>query len=176
MKINIIVGLMVAALLILLCMTPSTEARRQEATIKASKPVAMNMMPKGGMVGRGQMAGRGQSQMMGRCKMMMQMHQNMDTTTKAQDTKLKDLMSTVDRTFGDQKTIALAAVVKELVAQRTGRQEMMDKMQPQMMGHMMEHMQGMQSGDKKMMQKNQTAMMQCPMMQMSGMKDMKGMN
>ena len=46
----------------------------------------------------------------------------------------------------------MAAVINELVAQRTTRQEMM--------GDMMEHM---QSGDK-------TSMMQCPMMKDSGMR------
>ncbi len=93
------------------------------------------------------------------CAMMMQMHQKKEASTKAQDVKLKGLMATMDKASGDQKMKAMAAVISELVAQRTTRQEMMGNMQSQMMGHMMEHM---QSGDK-------TSMMQCPMMKDGGM-------
>ena len=70
------------------------------------------------------------------CKMMMQMHEKMQASNKAQDAKLK-----------------------ELIAQRSSHQKRMDQMQPQMMGHMMEHM---QSGDKN-------SMMQCPVMKDGGM-------
>ena len=68
--------------------------------------------------------------------MMMQMHEKMQASNKAQDAKLK-----------------------ELIAQRSSHQKRMDQMQPQMMGHMMEHM---QSGDKN-------SMIQCPMMKDGGM-------
>ena len=93
------------------------------------------------------------------CLMMMQMQQKIMSTTKAQDSKIKTLMMTMDKATGDRKVQAMAAVINELVTQRASRQEMNAKMQPQMMGHMMEHM---QSGDK-------TAMMQCPMMGSMGM-------
>jgi len=56
------------------------------------------------------------------CKMMMQMHQKMEGSNKAQDAKLKGLMSAMDRASGDQKMKAMAAVISELVAQRSGRQ------------------------------------------------------
>ena len=95
------------------------------------------------------------------CMMM----QQMASTNKAQDAKLKALMATMDRASGDRKMTAMSAVINELVAQRSSRQTMMSQMQPQMMGHMMEHM---QSGDK-------SSMMQCPMMGSMGMMGKDGM-
>ena len=73
------------------------------------------------------------------CAMMMQMHQKMEVSTKAQDAKLKQLTATMDKASGDQKKKAMAAVISELVSQRTTRQEMMGNMQSQMMGPMMKN-------------------------------------
>jgi hypothetical protein len=115
--------------------------------------------PKGGMAHKGMMAGK----MGGHCAMMMQTHQKMESDFKVQDAKIKELTAAMDKATGDQKITAMAALLKELVAQRTGRHAMMDNMQSQMMEHMMEHMQ----------QDGKAGMMQCPMMK--GMMGGKGM-
>ena len=65
------------------------------------------------------------------CAMMMQMHQKMETSTKAQDAKLKGLTAEMDKASSDRKVQAMAAIINELVAQRTARQDMMGNMQSQ---------------------------------------------
>ena len=88
------------------------------------------------------------------CMMMKQLQLKLDATTKAQDLRLKNLMSPMDDAFGDQKVRIMSEVIKELVMQRNERQEMRDNMQSHRMGHMMEHMQ----------QGGKMTMKQCPRM------------
>lgn len=75
------------------------------------------------------------------CKRMMEAHQQMANTTKLQDLKLKDFVVAMDKATGDQKVRAMSDTIKELILQRTERQEMTGNMQEMKMGHMMEHLQ-----------------------------------
>ena len=103
---------------------------------------------------RNGMAGMMKGDMKQKCAMMMQMHQTMQSTNTAQDARLQKLTDTMNGASGDQKMGAMAAVVTELVAQRSARAKASDPMQSQMMAHMAEHMQ----------QGGKGSMMQCPMM------------
>lgn len=94
------------------------------------------------------------------CKAMMAQHEKMMGDMGALDAKLDDLVATMNASQGTIKTDATAAVVTELVAQRKQRRERMMGMQSEMMGHMMEHMQG-----------GAESMAACPMMKaMAGAK------
>lgn len=95
-----------------------------------------------------------------KCQAMMAEHEKMMADTKAADQRLDGLIATMNTTSGGEKMAATAAAVTEKVTQdRTLRDGMM-KMQHDMMGHMMEHMQA-----------GKESMASCPMMkQMSGMK------
>lgn len=117
------------------------------------------MMGGGGMMGDGgMMGGKG---MMAHCHEMMQKHEQMKAGMKAMDDKLAGLAATMNSATGNEKTVAMATVINEMVAQRKKSADMMTGMQSGMMQHMMEHMQmGKQS------------MMMCPMMQ--GMHSPKG--
>jgi wobble nucleotide-excising tRNase len=101
------------------------------------------------------------------CRLMVEQQQQMANTMKMQDLKLKDLVADMDSATGDQKVRALSETVKELILQRTERQEMTSNLQAKKMGHMMQHM---EQGAKM-------PMMQCPMrgsgMGAMGMKGMK---
>lgn len=72
--------------------------------------------------------------------MMARRHARMDEM-KAMDARLESLVKVMNEATGDRKVDATAAVVTELVAQRKVMRDAMESMQPQMMGHMMKHMQ-----------------------------------
>ena len=95
-----------------------------------------------------------------KCQAMMAEHEKMMADMKAADHRLDDFVATMNAASGTEKMAATATVVTEKVTQdRTMRDGMM-KMQQDMMGHMMEHMQA-----------GKESMASCPMMkQMSGTK------
>ena len=136
----------------LLCATPSFAQQHHgnSAATTASKSAPHNGMP-----------GMAQGDMGEKCAMMTQMHQTMQSANKAQDARLQQLTDAMNQASGDQKTNAMAAVITELVAQRSARAQSADQMQSQMMTHMGEHM----------MQGDSASMMRCPMMsgKMAGM-------
>jgi len=95
--------------------------------------------------------------MMAACKMMMQSHEHDMGAMKMMDSKLEGLVAKMNAASGPDKSEAVAAVVNELVAQRSAMRDHMSSMQTGMMQHMMGHMQ---------MGKQSTASaMKCPMMQ-----------
>jgi hypothetical protein len=95
-----------------------------------------------------------------KCQAMMAEHEKMMTDMKAADQRLDDLVATMNTASGMEKMAATAAVVTEMVAERRTMRDGMMKMQQDMMGHMMEHMQA-----------GKDSMAMCPMMkQMGGMK------
>ena len=100
------------------------------------------------------------SGMEAKCQAMMAERDKMMTDMKATDQRLDDLVATMNTASGMEKMAATATVVTEKVTQdRTMRDGMM-KMQQDMMGHTMEHMQA-----------GKESMASCPMMkQMGGMK------
>ena len=95
-----------------------------------------------------------------KCQAMMAERDKMMTEMKAADQRLDDLVAKMNATSGAEKTDATAAVVNEMVTQRRAMQSGMAKMQQDMMGHMMEHMQA-----------GKDSMASCPMMKQMG--DMK---
>lgn len=101
---------------------------------------------------------------------MMAERQQMMANMRAMDQKLNDLVAKIDAARGnDAKIEAIAAVVKQLVAQRAQMHSQMEAMQTRMMDHMMEHMMSMQGGMMGMMSnRGQAGAMQpmsnCPMM------------
>ena len=94
------------------------------------------------------------------CQAMMAEKEKMMADMKAADQRLDDLVTTMNTASDAEKMAATAAVVSEMAtAGRTMRDEMA-KMDQDMMGHMMEHMQA-----------GKESMASCPMMkQMSGRK------
>ena len=90
------------------------------------------------------------------CEAMMQQHATMQKQMAGMDAKLQSLVDDMNRADAASKVDKMAAVITELVAQRSAMQKQMAEMQPQMMHHMMEHMQGGKEG---------MAGMNCPMMQ-----------
>ena len=92
-----------------------------------------------------------------KCQAMMAEHEKMMADMKAADQRLDDLVATMNTASGTEKMAATATVVTEKVTQdRTMRDGMM-KMQHDMMGHMMEHMQA-----------GKESMASCPMMKQMG--------
>jgi len=87
----------------------------------------------------------------GQAGAMMAERQQMMATMHAMDQKLKDLVAQMDAATGAKKADAIAAVVKELVAERTNMSGRMMMMQDGMMQHMMQHMMSMQGGMMSMM-------------------------
>ena len=114
---------------------------------QAPKPMAMaKATPDAGMAAK--------------CQAMMADHEKMMTEMKAADQRLDDLVAKMNAASGMEKADATAAVVNEMVTQRRTMRDGMMKLQPGMMGHMMEHMQA-----------GKDSMAKCPMMkQMGGMK------
>lgn len=108
-----------------------------------------------------QEGGQKDGQMAKHCHEMMQRHENMQAQMETMDRKLVGLVGQMNQARGDAKVNAMAAVINELVEQRKQMRSQMMDMGPGMMGHMMEHMQGME-GMKGM---------SCPMMK--GMMDKK---
>ncbi len=93
------------------------------------------------------------------CEAMMKQHAAMQKQMAEMDAKLQSLVDDMNRTDGTAKVDKMAAVINELVAQRTTMRKQMAEMQPEMMHHMMEHMQG-----------GKGSMADCPMMKQSGKK------
>ena len=97
------------------------------------------------------------SAMDAKCQAMMAEHEKMMADMKAADQRLDGLVATMNTASGAEKMAATATVVTEKVTQdRTMRDGMM-KMQHDMMGHMMEHMQA-----------GKESMASCPMMKQMG--------
>lgn len=81
------------------------------------------------------------------CAAMMQQHEGMQKHMAEMDAKLQTLVADMNKTKGSAKADKTAAVVTELVAQRSMMQKHMMEMMPKMMSHMTEHMQsGMMKG------------------------------
>lgn len=100
------------------------------------------------------------SAMDAKCQAMMAEHEKMMADMKAADQRLDDLVATMNTASGGEKIAATATVVTEKVTQDRAMRDAMMKMQHDMMGHMMEHMQA-----------GKESMASCPMMkQMNGMK------
>ncbi len=95
------------------------------------------------------------------CQMMMQQHAKMMEDMKAQDVALTAQVATMNKAPADKKTVLLADIVTQLVAQRTAMDERMDQMHMAMGKHMMGHL-----------QMGKESMAQCPMM--NGKMDMGG--
>lgn len=87
--------------------------------------------------------------------MMQQMHAGMDEM----DQRLKTLVEAMNAARGSARVDRMAAVINELVVQRTQMRERMMTMMPMMMQHMSQHM---QSGMMKGMSESMSG---CPMMQ-----------
>lgn len=107
--------------------------------------------------------------MVERCQEMKEHKQKMMTEMKAQDTELIALITEMNNAPEDKKLVLIAAIVTRMVEQRTAMHERMEKMQGEMMLHMMQHM-----------QMGKDSMAKCPMMKdmkdIKGMKGMKGMD
>ena len=98
------------------------------------------------------MAAKDQTMMAERAKMMADM--------KAADQRLDDLVAKMNTASGKEQMTATATVVAEMVTQQLTMRDGAMKMQHDMMGHMMEHMQA-----------GKDSMASCPMMKQMG--DMK---
>jgi hypothetical protein len=96
--------------------------------------------------------------MMPDCAAMMQDHEAMQKHMAEMDSKLQGLVDDMNKAKGSAKIDKTAAVINELVAQRSMMAKQMMDMQPKMMEHMMEHM---KSGAMKGMA---DSMSTCPMM------------
>ena len=92
------------------------------------------------------------------CAAMMQKEDAMKQHMADMNARLQTLVDDMNKARGSAKTEKMAAVINELVAQRSMMQKEMMTMQPQMMEHMMEHM---KSG---MMKGMADSMASCPMM------------
>ena len=92
------------------------------------------------------------------CAAMMQQHDAMQKHMAEMNAKLQTLVDDMNKAKGAAKSDKMAAVINELVAQRTMMQQQMMDMHPKMMEHMMEHM---KSG---MMKGMADSMGSCPMM------------
>jgi hypothetical protein len=90
-----------------------------------------------------------------KCQAMMAEKEEMMADMKAADQRLDALVVTMNAASGMDQPAATAAVVSEMVTQRKTMRGGMMKMQEDMMGHMMEHMQARPG-----------AMTMCPMMKM----------
>ena len=102
------------------------------------------------------------SAMEAKCQAMMAEKEKMMTEMKAADQRLDDLVVTMNAASGMEKPVATAAVATEMVIQRRTMRESTMKMQQDMMGHMMEHMQA-----------GKDSMGMCPMMKSKPMGGMK---
>jgi hypothetical protein len=97
---------------------------------------------------------------MAACKAVMADREQMMADMKAADQRLDSLVAKMNAASGQEKVDAMAAVVTEMVAQRTAMRDGMMKMHQGMMSHMMEHMHA-----------GKESMAMCPMMKhMGGMK------
>jgi hypothetical protein len=101
-----------------------------------------------------------ESGMEAKCQAMMAEKEKMMADMKAADQRLDNLVATMNTASGMEKTAATAAVVTDMVTSHRTMRDGMMKMQQDMMGHMMEHMQA-----------GKDSMAMCPMMKQMG--DMK---
>lgn len=92
-----------------------------------------------------------------KCQAMMAEHETMMAAMKAADQRLDGLVATMNAASGMEKMAATASVVSEKVTQDRAMRDAMMKMQQDMMGHMMEHMQA-----------GKEPMASCPMMKQMG--------
>ena len=97
------------------------------------------------------------SDMGAKCQAMMAERETMMTDMKAADQRLDDLVATMNTASGMEKMAATATVVTEMATQHRTMRDGMMKMQQDMMGHMMEHMQA-----------GKDSMAMCPMMKQMG--------
>jgi hypothetical protein len=97
------------------------------------------------------------SGMEAKCQAMMAEKEKMMADMKVADQRLDGLVATMNTASGMDKMAATAAVVSEMVTQRRTMRDGMMKMQEDMMGHMMEHM-----------QTGAASMAMCPMMKQMG--------
>ena len=101
--------------------------------------------------------------MMERCEAMKQQKHAMKEEMKAQDAQLTEELATMNRATGDEKMGLMASLITHMLEQRIAMDAQHARMEDQMMGHMMQHM-----------QMGKDSMSECPMMK--GMKGMKGMD
>jgi len=92
------------------------------------------------------------------CKAMMEGQEAMQAKMKAMDAQLDKLVADMNAARGSAKVDKMAAVISELVTQRSQMRDSMQSMMPMMMHHMMEHM---KAGMMKGMMDSMTS---CPMM------------
>ena len=97
------------------------------------------------------------SAMDAKCQAMMAEHEKMMADMKAADQRLDGLVATMNTVSGAEKMAATATVVTEKVTQDRTMRDATMKMQQDMMGHMMEHMQA-----------GKESMASCPMMKQMG--------
>ena len=105
-----------------------------------------------------QMGGDHKTTGMPDCAAMMQQHDAMEAHMAEMNAKLQTMVADMNKAKGSAKVDKTAAIITELVAQRTMMQKHMAEMQPKMMEHMMKHM---KSG---MMKGMSDSMAGCPMM------------
>ena len=110
---------------IVLAQTPTADEHHQTAAEQGKPAPGAMMADRQGMMGD-------QKEMMARMA--------------AADKKLAELVARMNSAQGDQKVAAMAAVINELVAQRTQMQQMMG-MQGGMMDQMMSHMSAMHGSE-----------------------------
>ncbi len=100
--------------------------------------------------------------MMPDCAAMMHKEDAMKQHMADMNAKLDGLVADMNKARGSARVDKMAAVINELVSQRSMMQKEMMAMQPQMMEHMMEHMKmGMMKGMAD-------SMAGCPMMKEAG--------
>ena len=100
-----------------------------------------------------------EAKMMERCQAMKEQKEKMMADMKAQDAELTVQVAKMNSAPENKKLDLMAAVVTQMVEQRTAMNVRKAKMDEEMMKHMMQHM-----------QMGKESMSQCPMMK--GMKDM----
>jgi hypothetical protein len=134
-----------------------TMKRFAAATAAGCAAVVLSAVPGGAQIPQYQHAATTEAQpapgMDAKCQAMMAERDTMMADMKAADQRLDGLVLTMNAASGMEKPTATAAVVSEMVAQRKTMRDGMMKMQEDMMGHMMEHMQA-----------GPGAMSMCPMM------------
>jgi len=91
--------------------------------------------------------------MMDGCQQMMKQKQKMMADMQAEDSELTSQVAEMNGVPENKKIALMAAVLTQVVEQRTARDASHAKMQEKMMQHMMQHM-----------QMGKESMSQCPMM------------
>ncbi|MBK7405686.1 MAG: hypothetical protein IPJ41_13970 [Phycisphaerales bacterium] len=109
-----------------------------------------------------QPAAKGQPVMPADCASMGKVRVEMMAQQEEADARLDGLLATMNSAAGPMKAEAMAAVVTELVNQRTDAHARMADMQPKIMQHMMQHV--MEAAPADMQVKMQAQMDECPLM------------